>query len=137
MTTIEENIKHDLNVYRKAKDSFRTKVLSTILGNIQNKSKTAEGLKSSADVNAIAYLKSHLKGLKEMSTYTFNQETLDEIQIIEDYIPAQMTKEDLLNVIKNHGTGTMPDFMKILKEKYSGKYDGKLASETFKEWATN
>lgn len=60
-----------------------------------------------------------------------------EKNILEDFLPKQMTKADLVSACMyaeiNGGAKTMGDYMKFFKENYSGRYDGKLASEVVRE----
>ena len=64
--------------------------------------------------------------------------TLSEIPILESYLPKQLTEEQLsglINALIFNNQYTIKDMGKIMAElklKYSGQYDGKLASSLIK-----
>ena len=57
----------------------------------------------------------------------------NEINILEQYLPKQMTQEEIttaiIAVLNENKSATMGDVMKALKEYHEGRYDGKLASK--------
>ena len=55
-----------------------------------------------------------------------------EKEILEVYLPKQLSKEELTEIIKSLNTKNMGDIMKNLKENHAGLYDGKMASEIVK-----
>ena len=63
-----------------------------------------------------------------------------EIQILEKYLPEQLTEEEILSLVKeaieNTGAASMKDMGKVmgaLKEKTTGKADGKVVSDMVKQ----
>lgn len=64
----------------------------------------------------------------------------EEIAILEEYMPVQLTKEDIEKIIKETiieveatGAKDMGKVMAALKDKTSGKADGKMVSEIVRE----
>jgi len=63
---------------------------------------------------------------------------LNEVSILETYLPKQLTEEQLSGLISalvynnNYTIKDMGKIMAELKSKYSGQYDGKLASTIIK-----
>jgi uncharacterized protein YqeY len=62
---------------------------------------------------------------------------LQEIAIIEAFLPKQMSAAELETVLIEHKNSTpgaaMSTAMKFLKERFAGQYDGKSASEIAKK----
>lgn len=63
-----------------------------------------------------------------------------EIQILEKYLPEQLTEEEILSLVKeaieNTGASSMKDMGKVmgaLREKTTGKADGKVVSDMVKQ----
>lgn len=59
-----------------------------------------------------------------------------EIEILEKYVPEQLTELSLKNIINlfkiDNPDAKMGDIMKFLQANYAGQYDGKLASQVAK-----
>lgn len=124
--TIYETIKVKLNEARKAKISFVVTSLSTILGEIQRVDP-----KNPSDNVVISALKKTVSNLKELPS---NEAVDREITLLSSFIPEQLDEKALTDIFFNaaHNGNTLGDWMKYLKEKYSGLYDGKVASSVFK-----
>lgn len=140
--TLFENITQDLTTARKARDQARVLILSTIKGNLQSQAVMVEGVKVVSDEIAIAYLRKHMKGLVEIFEMRLSDENayrmnIFEIDIIQSYLPKQLSEADLKYMLNGSGLSTMKDWMSWLKTNYAGQYDGKLASKVFTDWATS
>lgn len=65
------------------------------------------------------------------------QATDREISILNEYLPKQMTEDELRSVISDFKAGNIGAnvgaIMSFLKTKYAGLYDGKIASQLAKE----
>lgn len=134
--TIYKKIRDDFTVSRKNKDGMAA-FYSTLIGEMDNEaSRAKDGSKEVTDEIAIKVLKSFKKNLVE----TFNAENGDnytttlEINVVDGYLPQQMTRDDLVTSITLSGAKTMKDIMAHLKQYHAGLYDGKLASEVAKEF---
>jgi uncharacterized protein YqeY len=59
-----------------------------------------------------------------------------EKSIVEKYLPKQLTADEIRNIIQLLGGAqvNLGDIMKHLKERYSGQYDGKVASTVAREF---
>lgn len=121
--TIYENIKSDINVYRKAKNSWATTVLSTMAGEIERSAS-----KNATDTTSISLIKKTISNLKELPQ---TMETEDEIDLLSNYVPEQLDEVTLGTIFEDKKFGSIKDWMAHLKENYSGQYDGKLASAVF------
>lgn len=140
MTTIYEKIKTDFIAARKAKQAGVVALLSTVIGEMNNEASRAKtGDKTVSDEIAIKVLKSFAKNLEEVFKISGSVESEIELDIINTYLPSQMTGDDLRIVLKNFvdvtGKNSMKDIMNFLKEQFAGLYDGKVASTIAKEFA--
>lgn len=122
------------------RNEFRTTVgkqLNTLIGEIQRADKNFKGGETylPEDEIVVRTIKKFIESAKiiiENSTNDEQKKTAqDEIDLLEQYLPKQLTEQDLENVAKDENL-TLPTYMKFLKEHYVGRYDGKLASEVWK-----
>ena len=128
MSLIERIGKDFMSAY-KAKDMEKKNFLGVIKTEVTKETKTPE------DSYVVGKLKSMIKNAESTNSLTDY-----ELNIINDYLPTQMTEEILREKISDFITkeklSTMKDMGKImgyLKSDFEGTYDGKLASKITKE----
>ena len=136
-----ERIKADLLTARKARATVAANSLTALVGEAVMVGKNA-GNRESTDEEVIAMVRKFLKNLEETkrNLIAHNKDTSacdEEIVVISKYLPQQMSADDLRTAIstivaENVGAN-MGVVMRVLKEKYAGLYDGKLASEVAKQ----
>lgn len=135
--------KEALKQAMKARDQVRMDTIRGILSALQYEEMQKE-VENLPDEAILALLKNELKKRKEEVEYAEKaQRTEDlaklaaEIKTIEEFLPSQLTAADLEKVLltlKAEQPGlNMGLAMKVLKEKYAGQYDGKMASELAKK----
>lgn len=131
MSLIEKISKDFMSAY-KDKDMGKKNFLGVIKTEVTKETKTPE------DNYVVGKLKSMVKNAQSTNSLTEY-----ELNIINDYLPTQMTKDVLRETIGNFITkedlATMKDMSKImgyLKSNFEGEYDGKLASTIIKELLT-
>lgn len=135
---LKENVKEAL----KARDKVRLETVRGILAAIQYEElqKGVEDLPADA---VTAVLKAELKKRKEQLEFAEQGKRPDlversraEILVVEGFLPKQMAREELEKIVtamkQDNPALDMGAAMKLLKEQYSGQYDGKLASEVVK-----
>jgi uncharacterized protein YqeY len=139
MMTLIERIKADQIIARKAKDSVKTTLLSTLLGEITAVGKN-NGNRETTDAEAIAVIKKFKKNVEDTQSLIFGSSIrpmvytdMDaEIDLYESYLPKQLSETELkstIRTLKTHNSNIqMKDIMSYLKENFAGLYDGKLAS---------
>ncbi len=123
----------------KAKEQVRLQTIRSLLSEIQYEEmqKKVQELNDNA---LIAVLKSELKKRRESLEFAEKAEREDQIEqlkveitTIEEFLPAQLSTEKLEQILSewkdNNPDGNVGMAMKMLKEEYSGSYDGKTASE--------
>jgi len=99
------------------------------------KSEVTKETKTPDDAYIIGKFKAMLKNGEQS-----NSLNVLELQTLNSYIPKQMDKEKLTNVISTFlsengisGKQNMGKVMGYLKKEYSGEYDGRMASELSRE----
>lgn len=136
-----ERIKADLLTARKARNMVAANSLTALVGEAVMVGKNA-GNRESTDEEVIAMVRKFLKNLEEtkrnLVAHGKNVAVCEEeIAIISKYLPQQMSADELKSAIVTIAEETaganMGVVMKVLKEKYAGLYDGKLASTLTKE----
>lgn len=134
-------IRADLLTARKNRQTVATNSLTALVGEAVMVGKNA-GNRDSTDEEVCATVRKFLKNLEETrkNLQAHNKDTTaceEEIQIISQYLPKQLASDELKDaivkiVLENPGAN-LGLVMKVLKEKYSGLFDGKLASELAKQ----
>lgn len=125
-----DQIKADQLAARKARDTLHASLLTTLLGEVGIVAKNA-GRTDATDEEVIATVKKFIKNNESIPDGARNVTHDAELHTLEEYLPKQLTRDELV-AIKATGTfANKGEWMKHLKENYAGRYDGKLASEVF------
>jgi uncharacterized protein YqeY len=136
-----EKIKHDQLVARKNRDQIESTLLTTLIGEADMVGKN-NGNRDPFDEEVISVVKKFLKGVNETidilsrsghDTFQFVRER----DILDRYIPSQLSSEQLKTILESavidgsliKDKSFKGSAMKWLKEYYSGRYDGRIASE--------
>jgi len=136
---LAQQIKADCMTARKARDSFRVGVLTTLLGDVQRIGKDA-GNRETTDDETLKVIRKFIKGIDQtLELSDKNKDVfLKEREILDAYLPDEMSEEDLENAIiiiindlRNDNSNTksvvVGTVMRELKAAYDN-YDGKMAS---------
>jgi len=139
---MKATLKDALKIAMKAQDRLRLDTIRALLTEIQY-----EEMQKSVDdlspTECTAILQREVKKRNEAMQFEEQAGRGDakaklacEIAIIEEYLPKQLSAEQLEKVILDFKASTpgaaLPLVMKHLKENYSGQYDGKSASDIAK-----
>lgn len=136
-----KQIKKDQITARKEKDKLRATVLTTLYSEAANVGLN-DGKRDSTDSEVLAVVKKFLKGINEtIDAYDgVATELLMERKIIENYLPKQLTEDELsgivASIVETIEGATMKDMGKIMgqiKAQYDGQYDGGIASSLVKK----
>lgn len=135
-------IKKDQLTARKSKDLIAASLLTTLIGEAEMVGKN-DGNRDSTDAEVVAVIKKFVKNandtLKVLSaTDSRGPNLLAELEILEGYLPAQFTEDDLTRILSNiqaeifAGPKDMGKMLGLLKARHAGEYDGALASKVAK-----
>lgn len=149
MPSIKERLQEDWKNAVKAKDKFKSNVISTAKSAILLVEKT-EGIKVE-DAQAIEILAKEIKQRRE-AMLEFEkgnrQDLVDqnkaEIEILLEYLPQQLSEEEIKQIIEDSaievGADSIKDMGKVMalvRPKILGRADGKHVSVLVKEYLTN
>jgi len=138
---MKQTIQNELKIAMKAKDKIRLETIRGLLSEIQYAEMSKEADLDEQEL--IAILKREVKKRKEEIEFAEKAnrgELLDklneEIRVVESFLPQQMNEQQLteaINALREESPGAnMGALMKLLKDRYSGQYDAKMASEIAK-----
>ncbi|MEG0238209.1 MAG: GatB/YqeY domain-containing protein [Clostridium sp.] len=148
MPTIKERLQEDWKTALKAKDKFKASVLSTAKASVLLAEKNGENVD---DAKVIEILAKEVKQRRE-AVLEFEkgkrQDLVDEanaeIAILLNYLPQQLSEEEILEIVKESaitaGASSMKDMGKVMalvRPKTLGKADGKLVSQLVKNYLNN
>lgn len=149
MPSIKERLQEDWKNAVKAKDKFRSNVISTAKSAILLVEKT-NNIKVE-DAQAIEILSKEVKQRREAmiefekgNRQDLVDENKAEIEILLEYLPQQLSEEEIKKIILESATEVgansikdMGKVMSIVRPKIVGRADGKLVSALVKEYLTN
>lgn len=132
--TLKQQIQKDYLDAFKSKNVTVKNLLSVIKGEIQTIEKNT-GTVDLSDEDIIKILNKTAKSLKEMVNSGSETATV-ELQIIENYLPKQMTKEEIETKISELVSKGVTNLGQIMKEFSTLPADKKLVSEVFRATQT-
>ncbi len=134
MAQLKDQISEDIKSAMKAKDKVRLNVLRYL------KKLFIENDTSKKPQDEMDIIVGHQKKIKEsIELYPegseLNQQAKDELAVINEYLPKQMTEQEVINLIEElkAKAPNMGAIMKELSPAIKGKFDGKRASELVKK----
>ena len=142
---IKEELMKDLKESMQQKDMLRKDTVTMLRAAILQIEKDTQKELTESEIEGIVAkeikkrkdsIADYEKGGRQDIVETVNKE----IQILEKYLPEQLTEEEILSLVKeaieNTGAASMKDMGKVmgaLKEKTTGKADGKVVSDMVKQ----
>lgn len=123
-----------------ATKKMKVAVLTTLIGEAEAIGKS-DGNRPTTDSEVMALIKKFIKNLNEtLSHRPDDVQALYEKELLQEYLPKQLTQDELFNVIEDIimreslvGPRSMGAVMKCLKEEFDGQFDAKLASQLSKD----
>jgi len=140
---VKQKLRDELTAAMKSGDKLRTLVLRGVLAEV-SRFEVEKDVRREADEAAIVQILKREKARRE-ETLMFarkrgRQALVDqneaELKIIEGYLPAGISEDDLRAAVKEAiagGATQIGPLMKALREKFGARLDGKLASEIVKQ----
>lgn len=113
-------IKEKIVEYRNKNPQYRT-LLGTLIGELDRISKTP------SDEQVIQVVKK----MMEANNLINNSESKEENFILEQFLPSQLTEEQIENIIKREKFSSIKDCMTFFKELHPGLYNGKTVSQIY------
>lgn len=113
--SIFQQIKDDRDSARKARDQFTLTTLSTLIGEIETKHRSGEKQYSDVDVTTAKIIKKTIESCQELYSHKKDEKSLLEIEILEKYIPKQMSDEQIVEVLDRENFAGIPQVMQYFK----------------------
>ncbi len=143
--TLFTQIKTDQLAARKARDGLKATLLTTLIGELTAIGKN-DGNREVIDADVVKLVKKFLDGVNETIALIKDASNVDgsadryvnllkEQSYLTAYMPQQMDEATLTEVLCELVTESGPNLgklMGLLKERYAGQYDGKMASTVAK-----
>ncbi len=139
---MKEILKSQMKDAMRAKDKVRLDTIRGLLSEIQYEEmqKGIEALDAEASLQVVQRglkkLKEELEFAEKASRDDLKGKLLQEVSILESLLPKQMTADEIEAKIRAlreaDATLNMGGAMKLMKERFSGQYEGKVASEAAK-----
>ena len=142
---LKETIIKDLTEAMKARDELKLSVLRMLKASIMNYEVSGADKTADDDI-IIGLIKSGIKqrkdaseGFKKGGNEESAQKELDEIKILETYMPEQMSEDEVKKIVEetiaqlNAGPSDFGKVMGVAIGKTKGKADGNVVSKVVKE----
>ena len=129
-------LKADRMTARKEGAKIKSNILTTLVGEVET------NLKRDPKFDVIALIKKFVKNneetIKSLGDIDSNVDNIlkTEIQILSEYLPKQLTVDEIRAIIIDISKvtdGNIGMIMKHFKENYSGRYDGSVVAKTIRE----
>lgn len=144
--TVMETLRADYLAARKARDTLKINLLSTLVGEATSIGKNS-GQRETTDAEALSLIGKYVKRTEDTIVVLASQDTpksvenarilSEELALLKAYLPSLMTNDELAEAVKAIITETpdanMGSVMATLKANFPGKYDAKPASGLVKE----
>lgn len=119
----------------KEKQVVAKNLLTTLLGELEGKAKRDNT--EITDEMVVQTCKKFIASNDEVIAQTTSAEAATKLKeenvILNNYLPKQLTEEQLGTIIKSSGATNVGEAMKFLKDNYAGQYDSRLAISICKE----
>lgn len=142
-------LEQDMQAAMRAKDSCRLNVVRAIRSRVTYKTKEP-GAKAADDALVVLVLREYIgevdKTVQELSSVNTDRakelvkQATDEKKILMEYMPAQMSEQDLANevrvVVKENGGSGIKDMKRLLpllQKRVEGKADPKMLGKLLKD----
>ena len=128
---------------KKEKDSIKIEVTNLILGDSQKLAIDSGNKENITDEQVKQEIRKILKGVTDTIQILKNKKdfsekdpkyicSIKEKEILESFLPKQLTTQDIIEIIQNNNLKDMKIIMNYFKENYNGCYNGKELQEIAK-----
>ncbi len=144
--SLQERINEDLKAYMKSKDTFKLGVVRMVKGAVQLE-KINLKKEELSDEEIIKLISKQIKMRKDSITEFTKagrddlvQQNEKEIEVLKEYMPEEMSEEEVINIINETisttGASNIKEMGKVMREvtpKVSGRFDMGRVSSIIKE----
>ena len=135
--SLQAKLREDMKIAMKAKDKIRLSTIRLLLSALKNVEIEKKDVLSEKEELSILSTQAKrrresIKAYEEGNRVDLAEKEKAELEILKDYLPQQLTKEEaitiLQEVITSVGATSKKDFGKVMKEvmpKFKGRFPGK------------
>lgn len=144
--SLQERINEDLKVYMKSKDTFKLGVVRMVKGAVQLEKINLKREELSDDEiiklisKQIKMRKDSIAEFTKAGRFDLVQQNEKEIDVLKEYMPEEMSEEEVINIINeaisSTGASNIKEMGKVMREvtpKVSGRFDMGRVSSIIKE----
>ena len=121
------SLKQQIIDYRNSHKESRL-ILGTLLSELDRDDKIKAGDFRNPSNNDVIRV---IKKLIDSNKLINSNESLNENKLLEQFIPKQLTEEQIDSILKRENFNSIKDCMSFFKELYPGLYNGQLVSKKF------
>lgn len=114
--SVFQQVKTDRDNARKARDQFKVTLLSTLIGEIETKHRSGSKDFADLDTATLKVIKKTIDGCNEFLAIKHNEKSLLEIEVLEVYLPKQMSDEQINAVLDEQNFEGIPQVMQYFKK---------------------
>jgi uncharacterized protein YqeY len=139
---LKEKITQDLTSAMKAGDKLKTETLRMLRAQILEFEKSGAGREMNADddmkilLSSVKKRKDSIEMYEKANRMDLAEKEAKEIQIVQEYLPKQMSREEadavISKIIAEAGTKELGKVMPLVMKELKGKLDGKVINEIVK-----
>lgn len=129
--TIYDQIKRDIETARFNKDLKTVTVLSTIIGEIDLKKSAKSNKPFDYNTASIQVIKANVESSTTMLKLSNDEKYKFEINLISQYLPQNMTDDEIITILHHHCFQQVKDVMQFFK-KLGKPVDMKRVQELYK-----
>jgi uncharacterized protein YqeY len=152
MSALKEKLENDLSTAMKARDELRTRTLRMVLTAVKTEEVSGKQARELSDDDIVKVLTREAKKRREAATAFAEagrdeqaQAERDEGTVLEEYLPAQLTDEELTALVADAiattgaaGPRAMGQVMKAVNPKVAGRAEGgRVAAEVKRQLAAS
>lgn len=144
---LKQQLRDDLTTAMKARDQLKSATLRMVLTAVSNEEVAGKEARDLDDSEVLKILTKEAKKRREAAEAYVDakrpelaQKEEDELAVIAEYLPAQLSAEELQGIIKASidevkadGMQAMGQVMKLVQPKVAGRADGKLVADKVRE----
>lgn len=136
-----EQVKMDNLMALKEKNQLKRDVLSLVVSKYMNLciDKKSKG-QDATDADMLSVIQKTIKELNDsaqdfikVDRHDKAAEIMQQVAYLHNYLPKQLTEDEVRDIITNNHLETVPDIMKFFKEKYTGQVDMSMVSRVARE----
>lgn len=127
MGELKEQISNNLKQAMKDKDMVKLNVLRVLKSELERNEQTSKGKIELSEADIVKQVKKMIENIEE------SKGDINEILILKDYLPKQLTSDEIKLIIATNKITNVGEGMKYFKTNYNGCYDGQAVSNLIKE----